>query len=459
MPGIFDAETLLETIIEGLGQPFYAVDRDWCFTIFNNEAARYFGLPRSEVLGRKLWDIFPHEVHAERGRILMDAMRRREVVQGETLSMVKARWVSYCMFPLGQGMGVIFREVTDRKRAEELRDAAEEALRKRTMELEAVLETIPTAVVFTYDPQARSLVANRRAIDLLRLPKRTDISLSAQLHSWPAHKFRRNGEALGVDRLPLQRAVRGDAVGDEILEVEFDDGERRMLLVRSASLRSSRGDIQGAVCALADVTERHRYEEHLKLMVDELNHRVKNTLAIVQSIATLTLKDIDPGARRDFEQRLLTLSAVHSLLTDASWEGAHLRDVVRASLETHLGGRRERLRFEGEDFRVRPKSAIALSFALHELGTNAAKYGALSTDAGTVAVRWTVRDGRFRLCWEECGGPPVVPPKRKGFGSRMIERGLAAELCGDVCIDYRPQGVACTMDVPIDVIRDRGRSA
>jgi PAS domain S-box-containing protein len=308
MPGISETETLLGTIVEGLGQPFYAVDHDWRFTIFNDEAARYFGLAKLQVLGKRLWDIFPHEVHAERGRILLDAMARREIVRGETLSMVKARWVSYCLFPLGEGMGVIFREVTDRKRAEERRDAAEEALRKRTMELEVVLETIPTAVVFTYDPRARSLVANRRAIDLLRLPKRTDVSLSAQLHSWPAHRFLRDGQPLGVDQLPLQRAVRGEAVEDEVLEVVFDDGERRMLLVRSVSLRTSRGDIQGAVCAVADVTDRYRYEQHLKLMLNELNHRVKNTLAVVQSIATLTLKDIEPALPHDFEQRLLTLS-------------------------------------------------------------------------------------------------------------------------------------------------------
>jgi PAS domain S-box-containing protein len=454
MPGNPEAETLLETIVEGLGQPFYAVDRDWRYTIFNDEAARYFGLEKADVLGRRLWDVFPHEVHAERGSILLDAMARREIVQGETLSMVKSRLVAYCMFPLGDGMGVIFRDVTDRKRAEERGDAAEEALRKRTMELEAVLETVPTAVIFTYDPRARSLVANRRAIELLRLPRRTDVSLSAQLHGWPDHRFRLDGEPLRLDQLPLQRAVRGEAVGDEILEVEFDDGERLMLLVRSATLRSSRGEIQGAVCAMADVTERLRYEEHLKLMLNELNHRVKNTLAIVQSIATLTLKDVDPAALRDFEQRLLTLSAVHSLLTDASWDGAQLHAVVRASLMTHLGGRRERLLFEGEDFRMRPKSAIALSIALNELGTNAVKYGALSADGGTVAVRWTTKDCRFRLRWEERGGPVVAPPRQRGFGSRMIERGLAAELRGEVHLDYRPEGVICTIDAPIDSIRD-----
>src|SRR5215468_5145043 len=110
MLGISEAETL-QTIVEGLGQPFYAVDRDWRYTIFNNDAARYFGVRREQVLGRTLWDLFPEEVHVERGRILLDAMARREIVRGETLSMIEARWVSYCLFPLGDGMGVIFRDV------------------------------------------------------------------------------------------------------------------------------------------------------------------------------------------------------------------------------------------------------------------------------------------------------------------------------------------------------------
>ena len=454
MPGKGDTETLLQTIVEGLGQPFYAVDRDWRFTIFNGDAARYFGLAKEKVVGRTVWDVFPHEAHAERGRILMDAMARRQVVRGETLSMIESRWVHYCLFPLGDGIGVIFRDVTDRKRAEERREAAEEALRKRTMELEAVLETIPTAVLFTYDPQGRSVVANQRAIELLRLPRRTELSLSTQLHSWPAHRVLRDGEPVPLSGLPLQRAVRGEKVGDEVLEIEFDDGERRTLLVRAACLRSAQGDIQGAVCAVADVTERHRYEEHLKLMLNELNHRVKNTLAIVQSLAALTLKDIDVTARRDFEQRLLTLSAVYSLLTDASWDGAQLHDVVHASLKAHLAGRSGRLLLEGDDFRVHPKSAIAISMALHELGTNALKYGALSADGGTVAMRWTTKDRRFRLRWEERGGPAVAPPKHKGFGSRLIERGLAAELRGDVRLEYRPGGVVCSIDAPIDIVRD-----
>jgi two-component sensor histidine kinase len=203
-----------------------------------------------------------------------------------------------------------------------------------------------------------------------------------------------------------------------------------------------------------DVTDRRSAEEHRELLINELNHRVKNTLAMVQSIAAQTFRSTDAGLRADFEQRLLTLSSVHSLLTDESWDGAELHAVLRASLRPHLVDGRNRITLEGPDFRLRPKTAVALSMALHELGTNALKYGALSADAGRVALRWTTDDGRFRLRWQEDGGPAVTPPGRTGFGSRMIEQGLSAEFDGEASIDYRPAGVVCTIDAPLDVVRD-----
>jgi PAS domain S-box-containing protein len=447
-----DAEILLNTILERMGQPFYAVDGEWHITLYNEDAARHFGRPATEMLGRRLWDVFAHDVHAARGRILFDAMARRTIVKGETQSMIGERWVSYCMFPLADGLGVIFHDVTDRRKAEEHRDQAEESLRKRTAELEAVLATIPTAVWFTYDRNLRKVVGNRRASDLLRLPHEGD--LAVLLQDPAAVRIYRNGEEVLPDARPLHRAARGEEVKDELLEVRFDNGDRRMLLLRAAPLRDAAGVVQGAVCAAADVTERHRYERHLKLLLNELSHRVKNTLTIVQSIAALTLKDTDAVARSEFDQRLLTLGSVHSLLINENWDGAKLQDVARASLKTHIGRGRERVRIVGEDFRLHPSSAVALSMALHELGTNALKYGALSAEDGLVVVRWTATDQRFRLRWQESGGPTVVAPKRKGFGSRMIEEALSIELQGDVRIEYLPGGVVCTIDAPLDAVRD-----
>jgi two-component sensor histidine kinase len=348
---------------------------------------------------------------------------------------------------------VFFRDATDRREAEMKREEAEEALRKRSAELEAVLETIPTAVWFTTDRELRHVIGNQRAIELLRMPRHVD--LSSALNRPAGFAVFRDGVEVPPDQRPLHRAAHGETVTNELLEVRFDNGDRRMLLMRAAPLRGKGGELQGAVAAAADVTERHRYEDHLKLLLNELNHRVKNTLAIVQSIAALTLKDVDAGALAAFEERLLTLSAVHNLLTDESWQAAGIASVARASLRTA----RERVSFSGDDLRLRPKSAVALSMALHELGTNALKYGALSRERGTVSVHWTTEGGRFRLRWQESGGPAVAPPSRRGFGSRMIERGLAAELQGEARIDWRPEGVVCTIDAPLDAIHERDAQA
>ena len=272
-------------------------------------------------------------------------------MKGETLSLT-GRYVSYVMFPLGDGLGVFVRDVTDRREAERKRDEAEEALRKRSAELEAVLETIPTAVWFTTDREMRNVIGNRRAIELLRMPRELD--LSSALTGRNTSPCSATASRCRREQRPLHRAARGETVPDEVLEIHFDNGERRMLLMRAAPLRSKTGELQGAVAAAADVTERHRYEDHLKLLLNELNHRVKNTLAIVQSIAALTLKDVDPDARAAFEERLLNLSAVHNLLTDESWNSTSLASVVRTSLRAA----RERVSFAGDDLRLRPKSAV-----------------------------------------------------------------------------------------------------
>ena len=236
----------------------------------------------------------------------------------------------------------------------------------------------------------------------------------------------RDDKPVPPEARPLHRAARGEVVTDELLEVRFDDDDRRLILMRAAPLRSEAGELQGAVAAAADVTERHRHEDHLKLLVNELNHRVKNTLAIVQSIATPYAERHRPGRRAQrFEERLLTLSAAHGLLTDESWDGAHLAAVARASLRAG----RDRISFAGEDLRLRPKSAVALAMALHELGTNALKYGALSVEQGSVALRWSTSGGRFRLHWEERGGPAVLaarPPRLRLAHDRARPGGRAA---------------------------------
>lgn len=203
--------------------------------------------------------------------------------------------------------------------------------------------------------------------------------------------------------------------------------------------------------AQREIVERRRAEAHQRLLINELNHRVKNTLATVQSIAAQTRRSTrDPQeSHQAFIERLVALSRAHDVLTQQRWEGADLKAIVTGAVEPFdTGG--ARFRISGPSVWMEPQPALALAMALHELATNAAKYGALSVSAGRVELSWTVApDGAdgvvVDLTWRETDGPKVVAPTRKGFGSRLLERGLASELNGTVEADYRPDGLVCTI--------------
>jgi two-component sensor histidine kinase len=198
-----------------------------------------------------------------------------------------------------------------------------------------------------------------------------------------------------------------------------------------------------------------RAEEHQRLLINELNHRVKNTLATVQSIAAQTLRNAltVEGAREAIEVRLVALSRAHDVLTRENWDGAELREIVAKSVEPYRSQEEDRLSWEGPDVRLSPRMALALAMALQELATNAVKYGALSNASGRIRVGWSIdrsiEPKRLQLRWEEAGGPPVTMPDRRGFGTKLIERSLAQDLQGNVQIDFAPTGVVCTVDAPM----------
>jgi PAS domain S-box-containing protein len=207
--------------------------------------------------------------------------------------------------------------------------------------------------------------------------------------------------------------------------------------------------------AQREIGERRRVEKHQDLLLAELNHRVKNTLAIVLSIATQTLRHADSAEafRAGFEARIMALAEAHNLLTDGNWEGASFHDIVERVLGPYRGEDQPRYRLTADhDARVGPRVALAMVMALHELATNAAKYGALSNATGIVTVHWKpVEDAptpRFCVQWQETGGPPVKRPSRTGFGSRLI-KGLSEDAFGRVELDFAPTGLICTFELPL----------
>lgn len=195
--------------------------------------------------------------------------------------------------------------------------------------------------------------------------------------------------------------------------------------------------------------KRSRAERQQQLLLGELNHRVKNTLAIVQSLTHQSFQSAvsSEDAMRRFEGRLQALAGAHNLLTSTNWESALIADVARSALVPFC--QPERCDIEGPPVRVSPQTAVSLALALHELATNASKYGALSVPAGRLSVCWTVAEGQLELVWTESGGPPVKIPDRRGFGTRMIERTLASEFGGTVELAFRPEGVTCTLISPL----------
>jgi len=200
-----------------------------------------------------------------------------------------------------------------------------------------------------------------------------------------------------------------------------------------------------------EIEHRRRIERHQNLLLDELNHRVKNTLATVQAMATQTLKGVEPGPRDTFLARLFALSSQHDLLTLDNWEGASFEGVLRRALRPWREQGRARFKVEGPAIHLDTKRALALGMAFHELATNAAKYGALSNASGVVKVSWTLEPGGklLRLRWEEQGGPHVSRPSHRGFGLRLIEHGLGLEISGTVTMDFREEGLVCEWDMKL----------
>jgi two-component sensor histidine kinase len=207
--------------------------------------------------------------------------------------------------------------------------------------------------------------------------------------------------------------------------------------------------LTGLAFAVRMATTIARGEMLHNLLIEELNHRVKNTLAILQSIATQTFRSASKAEREKFEGRLGALAEAHNLLSTEKWQGSELHDVVRRVLQPYLLNNPERMRMSGPRIPLSPRLAVVLSMIVHEIATNAAKYGALSNDGGTVALDWEVipesAKQKLRLIWAEAGGPHVVAPVQRGFGSRLIERSARDQLGGEATVDFLPRGVVYTV--------------
>ncbi len=271
--------------------------------------------------------------------------------------------------------------------------------------------------------------------------------------------------AVGVDNatMPIvEAAFRGAHDREPEIHYRRKDGSEFWASMFVSPVCDERGTVVQQFVSFVDLTIHRQENARCKMLIDELNHRVKNTLSTVQSIVAQALRRPAEAAaiREAIETRIMALSRSHDLLTNGKWEGVGLHDLVDTALHPFqaVAGSAERFKLTGANFYLSPKVALSLAIAFHELATNAVKYGAFSNDAGKIAIDWTVvastEENRLLIRWREYDGPPVTPPTRKGFGSWVLQRGLAHELGGKVTVDYQGHGAACTIEIAVPVKAD-----
>ena len=317
--------------------------------------------------------------------------------------------------------------------------AAESAKRERDERYRLILEGATDYAIIVVDPDERVSVWSGGAAAMLGWDAEEVVGATMPA-IWTA-----GDAAAGVPDEEADQALAHGRAESERWYVR-KDGSRFWATSLAMALRSQEGAVIGLLRIMRDESDRRRAEENRQVLVNELNHRVKNTLATVQSITALTLRNVstlEQGAEA-IAERLVALARAHDVLTRENWEGAPLTEVIETATGAYRRLRAERIHLVGAEVRVPPRVALALSMALQELATNAAKYGALSREGGTVAIHWAeCGGGVLELIWEERGGPPVVKPARRGFGTRLIERSLGAELGEQVGLEFRPAGVRC----------------
>jgi PAS domain S-box-containing protein len=239
------------------------------------------------------------------------------------------------------------------------------------------------------------------------------------------------------------------------------DGALRWVIARGRLARDDAGRPARFVGASVDITDRKLAEDRQRLLMEELAHRVKNTLTVVQAIVMQTLRGsgASPEARETLATRLLALSRAHDLLMQGSWSAASLLAIVESTVTLHAHGEAGRFRIDGPDILLGARSAMSLALVLHELATNAVKYGALSLPEGQVLILWENAEAEgqdfLRFRWEEVGGPTVVPPARQGFGTRLIERSFGQSLGVRIGLDYAETGVMFTLEAPLATLQQQ----
>jgi PAS domain S-box-containing protein len=305
------------------------------------------------------------------------------------------------------------------------------------------------AAIYTTDARGRITFFNQAAVALSgRAP---ELNSDEWCVTWKL--FHTDGRPMPHEECPMAVALKEDRpIREQEALAQRPDGTLVPFMPYPTPIHDSSGAMVGAVNMLVDITDRKRAEDRQRVLIDELNHRVKNTLTTVQSLASQTLRGSGKAADI-FLSRLFALSRTHDQLSRAGWEWADFQTIIDDIFAPYQLDGSERLVCSGGPVRLPPQKALLLAMVMHELATNAAKYGSLSVPDGKLNLTWTTLNGacdrRLLIDWRESGGPPVRKPKRQGFGSRLADRAITRELNGEAQFLFAPGGLRCNFAIPL----------
>ncbi len=462
-----EANAHFAAIVGASEDAIYSLSLDGIVLSWNPAAERVFGAAAHAMIGRSDAILTPPELALER-HALFEAAKRGAAVRAETqrlrgpddralidvvLSIAPVRG------PGGEvtAVSVLARDVTEEKRAAAELEAAHAKMAQQRAELDAIFDVlnVPVTVFNRCGDIVRTNAAARAVWGITE-----DLAEPIDVRSIAANLSVRNsaGEAVDAAMLSALRARRGEVVADENYQIVSPRGLRYDFEATELPLVVT-GEITGAVSVWHDVTQHRRKDEQTSLLLRELSHRSKNLLTVIESILRQSAKGV--ASKEDFvarfSERLRALANSHDLLAKQNSLCVSITDLIFSQVGHHWEPGQGRILMSGLGVRLKPDAAQMIGMALHELSTNAAKYGALSNQTGHVSISWKIDvedDAFFELKWAESGGPPVYPPDRKGFGTTVIQRVVGQSLNGSAQLDYFPGGVVWVLRAPRAAVAD-----
>lgn len=462
-------------IFEALPSPFMILDPDFCYVDMNSAYIASVGRSREALVGRHLFDIFPND---DTSGIRLKESFERVLATGEPDTL------AYLPYPIAREDGVLEHRYWTAVHVPILDDDGQVRLIMQNTVDVTDLARMREAATLPFS----SLSAETRLLERTREAEEASVNFRRLFQQAPAffavlsgpdHVFTFASDSYA--RLVGGRNVVGRTVASALPEVVdqgfvtllnrvYQEGYihneegARIMLVREAGglpeetfldfayhpIKDASGQISGVFVQGTDRTEAVRASRRQRLLIDELNHRVKNTLATVQSLARQTFRSTkDPEqARQSFEARIIALSKAHSMLSDRHWHDTELGSLICQELSA-FGV--ERVVLDGPSLMLNSKATVAIALLLHELATNAARHGALSVPDGMLTIRWSKGEGdRLDMAWTETGGPMVAAPESTGFGTRLLKTVVTGELSGALDVDYAPGGFTARLEIPAE---------